>query len=276
MRSIILALTFFISLVAANSGIFGDNGQVLSSPGVARDVVDDVAALQPQLLPLATPTKRQDTNAYRLKRGMHLVPPSRRTRGDALYPRASCVPLTSNTGVISVTKLSTGTLLGYIRKTFDNQKSYTYGPIDNALTVALPSSSPFGSAFDITAVNGPDPSHPLVGAVGGSGGYDFTKDGYAYLAGTGHTNANSPPSTVGHSIQSLGYDAPSESQFWSIDCLTLQLSAQWTNVDGSQPPTSLFYDTAVDFLGLVGDIGKFDSKFPGEGTSLVGFTFVPI
>lgn len=31
-----------------------------------------------------------------------------------------------------------------------------------------------------------------------------------------------------------------------------------------QPPTSTFYDPAVDFLGLVGDFDKFVDAFPNE------------
>jgi hypothetical protein len=188
-----------------------------------------------------------------------------------------CSNLPSTSGYIKVS--AGGTTLGYISKNFDRQKSYTYkADIAQALVVSLPSLNPFNTPIDITAVNGPDPAHPLVGAVGGSGGYNFNSGqvGYAYLAGTGHTNANSPPSTsAGKSIQSLGYNAPSESQIWTLSC-SLALSAQWTNVDESQPPTSFFYDGAVDFVGLVGDFDKFLQTFPGEDAVLVSLSFVPI
>ena len=47
--------------------------------------------------------------------------------------------------------------------------------------------------------------------------------------------ANSPPSfSAGHSIQSLGYNAPAESTIWHVDCLTGAVTGQWTNVDGSK------------------------------------------
>jgi hypothetical protein len=107
-----------------------------------------------------------------------------------------------------------------------------------------------------------------LGAVGGSGGYNFNSGnlGYAYLSGTGHTPANSPPSfSAGHAIQTLGYNAPCESTIWYINSATLALTAQWTNTDGSQPATSIFYSPGVDFLGIIGDFAKFVATFPGEG-----------
>ena len=40
-------------------------------------------------------------------------------------------------------------------------------------------------------------------------------------------------------------------------------------VGAAQSLASVFYDDAVDFLGLVGDFAKFESTFPGEGAFLV-------
>ncbi|KAF9534170.1 hypothetical protein CPB83DRAFT_879443 [Crepidotus variabilis] len=277
MKAIILALTFLVSCAAAtNSGIFKDDGTVTV---VSRSLAEaDLSTRQPVPLPVAVPDKRQNTNAYRLRRGLPPLPPVKKRTG-ALYPRASCASLSSNKGVIAVTKVSTNTIIGYVRKTFDGQNSYTFGPLSNALTVSLPSGSSVNSNFEITAVNGPDAAHPFFGAVGGSGGYNFSPGqlGYAYLAGTGHTAPNSPPSsTAGTSIQSLGYNGPAESSIWSINCMSHQLTAKWTNADSSQPPTSLFYDPPVDFVGLIGDKNKFDSVFTGEGAYTITFTFVPI
>ena len=111
-------------------------------------------------------------------------------------------------GKIAVTSASTGVLLGYIRKSFDRQRSYTYGTLANALIVRLPGGLAHGVPFEMTAINGPDTAHPFVGAVGGSGGYNFKPNrlgfvcnlmmttrvclsyiarSYAYLSGTGHS-----------------------------------------------------------------------------------------
>lgn len=133
---------------------------------------------------------------------------------------------------------------------------------------------PSTPVFHILAVNGPDAAHPYVGAVGGSAGYYFQPGGLgcAYLVGTGHTNAGSPPSfTAGHSIQSLGYNAPAESMIWSHSGNVLL--AQWTNVDGTANPTQTFHDPAVDFVGLTGDLAAFNATFPNENAFAVTLRF---
>lgn len=87
--------------------------------------------------------------------------------------------------------------------------------------------------------------------------------------------------------------APAESTIWSLDCLSAEIAAQWINVDGcesistasaprvvfmasdnvikctAQPSTGIFYNPAVDFLGLVGDMNQFNSAFADEGAFLV-------
>ncbi|KAJ6585918.1 hypothetical protein B0H19DRAFT_1111017 [Mycena capillaripes] len=262
-----LATLVFASFVSANSGIFSPDGQVIP-------IQIEPSVVESRLVG----SNRRDTNAERLRRGMSPLPPTRRSSG--IRPRTSPVPcgLGSASGIIQISRASDGGLLGYIRKTFDGQKSYTYGTLENALVVTLPA-SPGNGAFDLVATNGPDAVHNNVGAVGGSGGFNFNPGslGYAYLAGTGHSDANAPPSSnAGTSIQSLGYTGPAESQIWSLDCNTRALTAQWTNTDSTNPTTQLFYDPAVDFVGLVGDFDKFTSTFPTEGAILVTATFVPL
>ncbi|KAJ7618333.1 hypothetical protein DFH06DRAFT_97888 [Mycena polygramma] len=277
-----LAVLSFTSLVWANSntsnaGIFSPDGKVLPAPA------EPAVAGRSGAVAYRAWSKTKETNFERMRRGLPPLAPTRRRSG--IRPRISpspdpCTVLLVNTGYIKVTR--DGNDYAYISKTLDGQKSFTKtatGQLDStALTVTLPV-SPFGGPFDITAT-GSDPSYTLVGAVGGSGGYNFQPNnlGYAYLAATGHTPANTPPSsTAGTSIQSLGYNGPSESQIWSLDCQTLELTAQWTDSDSSQSPTSFFYDGAVDFLGLVGDTSKFAASFPGEGVVFgLKFFFVPV
>lgn len=71
-------------------------------------------------------------------------------------------------GKIVVKATSNYNVLGYIRKTFDGQNSYTHGTLTNALTVQLPStdSTYLDGLIEIMAVDGPDSSYPLLGAVG--------------------------------------------------------------------------------------------------------------
>jgi hypothetical protein len=88
-------------------------------------------------------------------------------------------------------------------------------------------------------------------------------------------------------LEALGYDAPSESQIWTLDC-SLGITAQWTNIDGSefistlirtlpstctlptaQPATSIFYDPVVNYLGLTGDLATYNNEFGDGATATV-------
>ncbi|KAJ7086066.1 hypothetical protein B0H15DRAFT_845161 [Mycena belliarum] len=167
---------------------------------------------------------------------------------------------------------------GFISKHFGAQRSYTGTQSKEfALEVNLPS-QPFSGPFNIRVMNGPDSRHLYLGAAGGSSGYYLASGqlGSAYLASTGMTIADSPPSSsTGPSLQALGYTAPAESQIWSMDCKTWGIKAQWTNSDASQPPTTVFYDPAVDFLGITADLDVYNGNFAEDAFS-VTFTFVPL
>jgi len=197
-------------------------------------------------------------------------------------PRSSptpCVALNGVAGTIQVKRAYDRGSVGFVRNVYDSQASFTittHAP--SAMRVSLPSYSPFNTPIDIK-FGGQDPKHVLFGAVGGSSGYHLASGhlGYTYLSGTGHTDAGSPPSsTAGTSMQAVGYNAPSESQIWTLDCTTLQLTAMWTNTDNTQPATTtIFYDPAVDYLGLTGDLAVFQSVF-SEHAFPVTFTYIPV
>ncbi|KAF8885526.1 hypothetical protein BD779DRAFT_1801348 [Infundibulicybe gibba] len=236
--------------VSAGSGIYDNAGKVQNPRGF--DVRGD--------LELSLPPK---TNAERLRRGMAPFPPTRRSPSRiAMRPRASgslCQPLSSTNGFIKP------------------EVVYFYPADTTRLVVKVPSVDSFGVPIDITAVGGPDSDHPFVGAVGGSGGFTFGsgKSGYAYLSGTGQTPASSPPSSsVGHSIQTLGYNGPAESRIWTLSCETRDLTAQWTNADGKTVPATVMYDPAVNYIGITGDLSAFNAEFK-EGAYAVTLTFVP-
>jgi len=273
MQFVLLIVTLFglsVTALALNPGIFDDDGHVKNTFAGTSPVIGR------RLYAGGTPT----TNAARMARNLPPLPPVRRRLGQ-LKPRASPVPcntvIPSTQGIIEVL-LSDGTSKGYISKSFDSQNSYTYGDLASAQTFSLPPTNYFNTPIDITAVNGPSPSQPLLGSVGGSGGFFFGsgQGGYTYLAGVTHTAAGSPPSSSAQtSIQSLGYNGPSESQIWTLNCdLTLSLTAQWTNMDGSQPPTTIFYDPVVNYLGLTGDLATYNADY-GDGATAMVFYFIP-
>ncbi|KAJ7510358.1 hypothetical protein B0H11DRAFT_1958633 [Mycena galericulata] len=268
-----LTVLFLGSFVSANSGIFSGDGQVLPGPPSRRSV--GTKSAMGDLI-------KRETNFERLRRGLPPLPPKRRSPTNKPGPRPSqqaCAPLSRSSGYIALIKAD-GTAAGYISKALDSQNSYGLSASrSDALKVEFPSSSPFHGPINIRAMNGPDARHPYLGAVAGGGGFQFGQGqvGYAYLAGTGASPAHSPPSSnAGTSLQSLGYNGPSESQIWTVNCKTLGLSPQWTNTDSTQPPTTIFYDPIIDSLGLTSDLDAFSAEFPSEGAHSVTFTFVPL
>lgn len=82
----------------------------------------------------------------------------------------------STSGYIKLTHTADQTPAGYLSSVFDEQNSYTLTTDPTlALTIELPSLSPFHGPFGISALDGDGPAmgYTPVGAVGGSGGYKF-------------------------------------------------------------------------------------------------------
>ncbi|KAJ7099300.1 hypothetical protein B0H15DRAFT_944712 [Mycena belliarum] len=232
--------------------------------------------------------QNRETNAERLRRGLPPLPPTRRAPG-ALRPRASPLPppvptvcrpapgvtVTSTVGFIAVC-YPDGTLLGYVRKSYGRSNMYTHTPsTDQALMISLPSLPPFSGAIDLTALNAVDSAHPFVGASFASNSQN-TKPGvlsWSYVTGSNHVNANTPMQVVGNG---RGITSRSESQIWSLDPTTLQLTATWTNNDYSQRyPTPILFNPAAEGFYLTGDYSVFD-RLVHDGQFLVDFVYVPV
>ncbi|KAJ7099299.1 hypothetical protein B0H15DRAFT_819798 [Mycena belliarum] len=233
---------------------------------------------------VAPEVRIRETNADRLRRGLPPLPPTRRAPG-ALRPRASPLPpvptvcrpapgVTSTIGYIAAC-YPDGTLLGYIRTSYGRSDMYTHTPSTNeALIVSLPSLPPFSGAIDLRALNAADSVNSFVGAADGSNGGSFKPDilSWAFITGSNHVNANTPMQLVGNG---RGF-TESESQIWSLNPTTLQLTARWTNVDLSQLyPTPIFFNPDADGFYLTGDYAVFDRDIY-EGQMLVDFVYVPV
>ena len=162
------------------------------------------------------------------------------------------------------------TFLGYVSDTYNNQNTFTYTTnIADALNIEINSSA---STFAGLMLNPPG-SNSYFGAVGGAISYYFAPGqvGYAYLSGTSLVAANSPPSsTATNDIQSQGYNAPSESTIWSLS--GTQLTAQWTNSDGTQNPTVTAYDPFTNSLIITGDLNAYNFNF-GDNAVAVTLQF---
>ncbi|KAJ7703687.1 hypothetical protein B0H17DRAFT_1040881 [Mycena rosella] len=222
---------------------------------------------------------KKDTNADRLRRGLGPLPPTRRDR-KKLSPRASplpCARLSNNIGTIQVRRLSDGEKLGYLSDRFNGHNAYTVHRRPRAaLHVAVPPIAPFGLAINLIAANPPDAGHPYVGAVSnGQGNLGAGEVAVAYLSGTSAVHGSSPPlSSAGTSLILNGHGGI-ESQVWTMNCQSRQITAQWMNTDNSQPTTTIFYDPVRDYIGLTGDLDAFNAAV-AERAYEVTMTFVPV
>ncbi|KAJ7215213.1 hypothetical protein B0H12DRAFT_1242040 [Mycena haematopus] len=188
--------------------------------------------------------------------------------------------MSSNTGTLQIRKISDGEKIGYIGQKFNSQNAYTVHPRpEAALSVVVPPLAPFGVAINLIAANAPDSRHLFLGAVDdGQGNLGIGEAGVAMLSGTTGVPGNSPPSSSAGTSLTLTGHGGSESQIWTMNCQTRQITAQWTNADRSQPSTRIFYDPAPkrrdSFLGLTGDLEAFNAAV-SEDAYEVAITFIP-
>ncbi|KAJ7618818.1 hypothetical protein DFH06DRAFT_1342404 [Mycena polygramma] len=202
----------------------------------------------------------KDTNADRFRRGLGPLPPTRRG-SDHLTPHPSsqpCTRLSNNVGTLRIRRLSTGKDIGYLSARSNHEKAYTVGGRRHALLVAVPPTTPFGAAINLIAANPQDSRYPFLGAVeNGHGNLGPGEAGVAILAGVASAvrSGGTPSSAAGTSLTLAGHGGI-ETQIWTMNCQTRQITAQWTNSDGSQPrSTIIFFDPDREFLGLTGDLG---------------------
>ncbi|KAJ7118537.1 hypothetical protein C8R43DRAFT_94317 [Mycena crocata] len=161
--------------------------------------------------------------------------------------------------------------------TSNSGNTYTIRNRAQAQLFTLPATSTFDLPFNIFANDAPDTAHPYLGAIGSPAyGHDLMTGGlgHAILTGTGlSTGPSAPASDITSSLD--GFNSvygPGESQIWSLDCSSLKITAQWTNDDLTKKPTTIFYDTVMDILGLTGDLSLYNSAFT-DGAHAVTFTF---
>ncbi|KAJ7616950.1 hypothetical protein DFH06DRAFT_1238213 [Mycena polygramma] len=213
--------------------------------------------------PLALHAEKE-TNADRFRRGLGPLPPTRRVsdhRELRVDPRPSsqpCTRLSNNVGTLRIRRLSTGKDIGYLSARSNHEKAYTVGGRRLALLVAVPPTTPFGAAINLIAANPEDSRYPFLGAVeNGHGNLGPGEAGVAILAGVASAvrSGGTPSSTAGTSLTLAGHGGI-ETQIWTMNCQTRQITAQWTNPDGSHPrSTIIFFDPDREFLGLTGDLG---------------------
>ncbi|KAJ3999981.1 hypothetical protein F5050DRAFT_1804571 [Lentinula boryana] len=211
---------------------------------------------------LANASPTENTNGYRLARGLPPLPPrefGRKKPGfeptPVLRTRASPSPssVVRYTGRLQV-RSSDGSTIGYVQ---DKLGLPVSGGSD--LTISMTASSTRKKQLNIVATTASFPSPFYLGASNqGSGNATIGTGSSTFLqfSNVQKTDALSQPVRV----KSGNGDTSVESAIWAINSTTKELTAQYVNPDGSLPNTILVYNDANDRLYFVGDTAAFNTS----------------
>ncbi|KAF8993774.1 hypothetical protein BDQ17DRAFT_1367883 [Cyathus striatus] len=198
------------------------------------------------------PTTSQETNEGIARRSpnptiSHLdIHNLKKSRSTARRSLPSSVPSTKVTkrGVLQMTNAANGALVGYVSKSALNGAQFRYQAISEACGV------------QIEMENSNTPGYPLLGFVQGrdNTNVDLASGSFQYVLIT-------PSSSVGNAYTSASnIMRASESDVWSINIVTGDVTAQWINSDSSAPQTMFFSQGSALYAG--GDMNSFISKYP--------------
>ncbi|KZT35024.1 hypothetical protein SISSUDRAFT_1051968 [Sistotremastrum suecicum HHB10207 ss-3] len=131
------------------------------------------------------------------------------------------------------------------------------------LTTLVPDGTPFGAVWQ-----------PFTGdhSVGpftlGKGSSNFAfLDPVPASTGPAQLSGVPNPSEPISNMDPLDPPLATESDIWSLNPVTLELAASWTNPDGSRIPVTIFFDDNFDF-GSVGITGDLDAVISAAETLL--------
>jgi hypothetical protein len=199
--------------------------------------------------------------------GVAWVAPTVVSRVAAAAPTSgvsTCDTMTPST--VAITDTSDNTLVGYVSNVWNSFGEYVVTTTPSQyLTVTVAGTS----EANVSAVNGPDPTYPLVGGIQGfsSSSPDLGSGSanYAYLGGVTATAAGATPQSDANSFSAAtGIAEDDESAIWSVGPDGV-LIPQWVNTDSSKPTTYLVLITGI--LVLTGDLTAFQATF-GAATSV--------
>ncbi|KAJ8586760.1 hypothetical protein M405DRAFT_822837 [Rhizopogon salebrosus TDB-379] len=221
------------------------------------------------------------TNAQRLARGLPVLPPPKfgralpgyawtptEKRGASPSPSPSPSPsaystkLQYNTARILVVG-SDGQALGYLYNGASGVNGVNAGPPSSDLYVSYTMSGSEGGLIDLLVTKAAFPAPYYLGTTSNAtlapGSSAFVSFGNVV-----QTPANSPPVLVDEL-------KTGESNIWTVDATTMELTAHYVNPDGSAPSTTLAYDTRGNSIIFVGDIDAYNAAAQDISVSPVTF-----
>ncbi|KZT35023.1 hypothetical protein SISSUDRAFT_1051966 [Sistotremastrum suecicum HHB10207 ss-3] len=255
------------------------------------------------------------TNGQLLAAGMHLQPPkpiakkivqSKKRRANAVdtapLARRSSGPEIPSRVTITGKDATTGEVLGFLDFQPEGQFEDATGFVltfnifnpDHFENVFLIDSSKGLNNIDIAIEDDPDfPGTDLVVGAGWeiffpgdpTGPFTLGK-GSSNVAIVVPANKTDGPATLDSQTETRSGDpffghGPTESNIWSINPLTFELTASWINPDNSLVPVTIFWDPQ-EFFGNVGIAGDLDAAVAAsdnggnEGTFPLSNAAIPI
>ncbi|KAF9525567.1 hypothetical protein CPB83DRAFT_859220 [Crepidotus variabilis] len=260
-----LAVLFALSVVGVVSSAYTGASSTLTRR------FDELTGIEFHHAPKARSIYPGLSNAERLKRGLPLNPPRRRSPDAPSSPQTSQIPTRGRVQVFDVTS---GSPLGYISKNPDgSQIAGLSSSVDDAMIFQYDSSAPGPYNFAMVNPTGAFTSWPLLGNIEGPSSTSASlapgSYNYCFFAGTNATPAGSTPVAQGSSYTS---NLPAETVVWNV-AGSGDISIQWVNPDGSKPSTFVMYASGSNFISITGDVALYKAAF-GSNRAQVSLKWV--
>ncbi|TFK23208.1 hypothetical protein FA15DRAFT_705668 [Coprinopsis marcescibilis] len=253
------------------SELLDKSGFNVKGPSVRNDEgYRKLAELTKSLPTRVKPAVRKSalTNAQRLARGLSLNPPKRRDEQVAKRQEPSPGPPVTDIGSATVND-ENGDFVGYVSNTFllSGFMEITTNP-SQALTLSVTYDSLAANPQNLQ-ISGPGmpAGFPLFGLIQGWGNTDGNigtgSANYLYLGGVAAPGV--PPLQPGAELPNTwtgvtALDRLVQTDVWSFNPVTWELTASWVNTDLTVTPATLYMQDNV-LLGL-GDPAVFGDEYP--------------
>lgn len=236
---------------------------------------------------------RYITNAERLRRGLPLNPPVRRTPRPppksphqphnpkpSSVPSVPSAPSKPQNGFLEIYDSSSGDLVGFVARSFNEFGEYQVTTnLGDALAVEIDTGKASSGFTNIATTNGPDDKFPFFGAITGFGNdspnLGLHHANYVYLGGVVETGLHSLPTLGENSFTSVtNIPQQIESAIWAYSS-DGSITAHWTNTDSSTPQMfpGIVRENGEEILVYTGDPDAFRGEF--LPVQIIKFRFVP-
>jgi len=121
--------------------------------------------------------------------------------------------------------------------------------------------------FDLGIYNA---SAPYLSVIQGYSGSNWGKGNPGYGSMTVVQHSTYPASNLNNPTH-----LPSESNIWTVDMQTSQLSAKWFNDNGTPVPCTIYYDNRYSDFGFTGDLQQYVNLYLDTVTR-VALYFIPL